>query len=117
MARPRLKADERRTERLESRCLPEERQRVTALADACRLSVSDYVRTIALNGTIKVVQTTVPPADIIRDLQGIAVNMNQIAAKLNATGQHVPDRLLKVLDRMDAYLDEVQGIGAARHDR
>lgn len=115
MARP-IKA-ERRTELLRARCSPDEKRRVAEIAGAARLTLSDYMRTIALNQRIKVRQPPAVPVELIREGNSIGVNINQIAYKLNATGRMVPDDLTRTLERLNQWLDEVQGLGSPRHDR
>ena len=100
-----------RTERLQLRFSPAEKEEILKKAEEFRLSVSDYIVTLSENR--RVVDTKkLPP--LITEIRRIGVNVNQIAAVAN-TQKYVSkemlmktkDELKKVVGLMQQILDEV----------
>ena len=117
MARPRKRNEEQLSEQRNVRLSKGEAARLRALARAGRISASEVVRRLIREGRIEVRRTREPPVEVVVELSRQGVNLNQMAHKLNATGQLVPEELSRTLDRLNALLDEVQGGGAEAHER
>jgi hypothetical protein len=78
------KAD-KRSQQLAVMCTADERKQIEAKAKACNVSVSEFLRTIALQGQIDR-KTKVLPKEVLfftAILNHLAANINQIAKKRN----------------------------------
>ena len=115
MARPSKSEPERRRKTRLIRLTETEDRRIREIAEAVQLTVSDYLRTIALHGKVQVHKEAALPFPLIQELNKIGVNLNQQTRKFNATGRSAPAALASTLDRLNALLDEVQGYGPERH--
>lgn len=85
MGRPELQPEERRTERHNIRFSPNEYEHVRQQADAAGLDVAEYLRRRALGYVVPQAphRRGVEPG-LLRELNAIGVNINQIARNLNS---------------------------------
>ena len=104
MGRPRKAQPERRSKRITLRLTEEEHSWLEGMAVNTRKTQADYARTAMIGCPIVVKQTRELPFEVIHELNRIGVNLNQMARKLNATGQRSSD-VSAVLDRLNALLD------------
>lgn len=106
MARPKKKPNEKLTHRLPHiRCTEFERKEIDERAKELGMSVSDYIRKMALTGSIIVQQTSVD-FELVNQLKRIGVNLNQIVHIANIR-QQVPRRLVAIYDELEGVLDRV----------
>lgn len=117
MARPVKRILERRTKTRLIRLTDAEDRAIRRFAAAARVSASDYLRTLGLHGGGAVRREKAVPPELVFELNKVGVNLNQIAHKFNATGQHDPAELTRTLEQLNALLDKVQGHGAEPHER
>lgn len=82
----RRKAGARRDQFLQIRLTPDEAAEIESRATAARLTVSNYMRSAALNRTLKAVRHAALDPLTLHHLALLGSNMNQIARVLNATG-------------------------------
>lgn len=87
------------------RCSEDERRAIREKADRLGLSVSEYVRSMALKGKITVKQDRYD-FDLVNQLQRLGVNINQQTKKLNATGE-APPELKKLWGKLEGLLDHI----------
>jgi len=104
MARPRLAETEIR-ENFTVRLSPAERAAVEARARLLKMTPSDYARACLVQGTVKVIQEQGHDPEKVRALLAVGNNLNQIARRLNASGE-VPPLLMEVLETVRAALTE-----------
>jgi len=95
---------------LPSKCSKAQKAIIQSKAKKSGLSLSAYVREMALNGKIIVRKSVVPAVqhdDIV--LQGIrsGTNLNQIAAVLNKTQGYVPRDLADAIKKHNEWMDAV----------
>lgn len=108
MARPEKNAEDRHGYSIKFRVTKAERNLIRERADASGKSVSDFVRTLALTGLVEVRESKADVA-LIRELNRIGVNINQIAKRLNATGRLRHYWALEImLQRLSAHIDRLQ---------
>ena len=107
IARPRLSPTEKRTEILQIRVSPIERAKIEAKADQTGLTMSEYLRGVALKPKLKVMQTRDVPLATHQELQRIGVNMNQIAKAMNAGQQNLPASLVIATEKLHAIFDVI----------
>lgn len=110
MARPRKKEHEKRTAELPTiRVTPSERVLVEDKAAAAGVSLTDFVRVLALSEKVKPRQTKLE-ASFLVELNRIGVNLNQIAHARNAGRddpailQYAIDELVSLMKKVDAAL-------------
>lgn len=104
MGRPRLAEAEIR-ENFTVRLSPAERAAVEEKARLLKMTPSDYARACLVQGTVKVVREEGHDPEKVRALLAVGNNLNQIARRLNASGE-VPPLLLDVLETVRAALTE-----------
>ena len=104
MARPRLAESEIR-ENFTVRLSLAERAAVAERARLLKLTPSDYARACLVQGTVNVIREDGHDPEKVRALLAIGNNLNQIARRLNASGE-VPPLLLEVLGTVRALLTE-----------
>ena len=104
MARPRLAEDAIR-ENFTVRLSAAERAAVEDKAALLKLTPSDYARACLVQGTVKIVREDGHNPEKVRALLAIGNNLNQIARRLNASGE-VPPLLSEVLGLVRALLTE-----------
>lgn len=111
MARPKKKQHEARAVVLGLRLTFAERATITSRAASCGVAVSEYARRAALGSQLqpRIVSARANAAQVVA-LNRVGVNLNQIAHKLNAGGLLVPGDLAVTLARINAILDEWQGL-------
>lgn len=86
-----------------------ERKAIEARRARTGLSMSAYLRAMAINGSI-VQRAPLADNELVRALAAIGNNMNQIARVANATGQlddRLIERLREALDRNQAVIERL----------
>lgn len=102
MGRPPKPLDERRTDRLSGvRVTAAERVYIEAQAAAAELSVADYLRACALDRRIRSRRATTDER-MLSEVNRIGVNLNQIAARVNFTGDLAEDFSATLTEIRDA---------------
>ena len=109
MARPAKEPIEKRTHWLKFRINETERAQIGTMAEKTGLSLSEYMRRMALNGHIEIRESQAD-FELIRALERIGVNLNQITKKLNTTGQLQSHSHAATLKRINEHLDALQGL-------
>ena len=107
MARLKKEEDMKRTAHLpRTRCTPYERGVIEDRAAQAGLSLSDYMRQMALSGHVIVRE---PMADIklIMELNACGVNLNQLTRKAHILEEVDAVHLREVLARLSGLLDEL----------
>lgn len=96
------------TKMLKFRVCPDDENRIKSRAKKAGLSISEYIRRMSCSGKI-VVKESQADIGLIRELNKIGVNLNQMVRKFNATGKApgVSD-LSETLSRINAYLDQAE---------
>lgn len=97
-AQPEAEKDKGKTCRLAFRLSEEEKQMLQSRADVIGTGLSNYIRQTVLEN--KAILTT---ADDRLQLKGMAVNLNQLAHRANATG-HIPSELPALLLKIKQLL-------------
>ncbi len=87
------------------RCTAEEKQKIYELSKKSGLSVSSYVRNMAVKGKIVMRQSDVD-FESVQQLRKLGVNLNQQTKKLNATGI-MPYELKTLWKKLDRLLDKL----------
>jgi hypothetical protein len=91
MGRPPKPLDERRTDRLSGvRVTAAERVYIEAQAAAAELSVADYLRACALERRLTTRRAS-SDERMLREVNRIGTNLNQIAARVNFSGDLAED--------------------------
>ena len=109
MARPKKSDTETRRHRLYIRVTDHDKKTIEARAATTGLTVSEYLRRMALNGQIELHESKADFA-LVRALDRIGVNLNQITKKLNTTGQLQSHSHAATLTRINVLLDELQNL-------
>ena len=104
MGRPRLANDEIR-ENFTVRLSAAEREQVEEKARLLNMTPSDYARVCLVQGTVKIVREEGHDPEKVRALLAIGNNLNQMARRMNASGE-VPPLLSDVLGLVRALLTE-----------
>ncbi len=107
MARLKKEDDTKRTAHLpRTRCTPYERGVIEERAAQAGLSLSDYMRQMALSGHVIVRE---PMADnrLIYALLGIGRNLNQLTKKVHIFGEYDMALMRSVLRKIDGLLDKL----------
>lgn len=105
MARPTKNINEKQSELLKARCTPDEKNLIHRKASKAGLSMSEYLRQMAIGGNIVIHQSTYD-FETARQLQKLGVNINQQTKKLNATGI-LPIELKQILPKLEKLLDQL----------
>lgn len=106
MARPQKSETDKRTERLPHvRCTKGEKATIASKAAQAGMSVSDYIRKMAIEGEV-VVRESQTDFALVDQLRRIGVNINQITQRLHQTEKLPPD-LSNVWRRLNNLLDRV----------
>ena len=107
MARPSKKVHERRDRTLGTRFTPAEAAYVETQAAAAGLTLSDYLRTLALTEQVKPRKSKLE-ASFLVELNRIGVNLNQIAHAANTgrTTEHILRAAIGDLGKIMKRLDE-----------
>ena len=105
MARPKKDEDMRRTAHLpRTRCTPSERGAIEARAAQAGMSLSDYMRQMALHGHV-IVREPLADKDFIFELKAQGRNFNQYQKKLNALHLHVPEEVKRITTKIEKLID------------
>ena len=106
MARPLKNDAERFNRRLPHvRCTENELELVQHRAERAGLSISEYVRRMALFGEVTIQQTRFD-FQLVEQLRRIGVNINQQTRSLNSTGA-IPVELKRLWGKLESLLDEI----------
>ena len=106
MARPREKDPERLNAVLPpTRCTEADRKRIQARAAQAGLSLSAYLRRMALRGQITVHQASTD-FETVDQLRRIGVLINQQTRKLHQSGE-VPEELHRLWAKLETALDRM----------
>lgn len=96
-----------RTERVTVRLTPEERRVLEQRSAACELTVSTYMRRVALGAVPRQSAGTAGRATLYH-LGRVGNNLNQLAHKANSTGRLTAERaLLAALGELRALMREI----------
>ena len=107
MARPKKKDEDKRSSYLPPpRVTERERAAIEDRAAQAGLSLSDYMRQMALSGHVIVRE---PMADnrLIYALLGIGRNLNQLTKKVHIFGEYDAALMRSVLRKIDSLLDKL----------
>jgi uncharacterized protein (DUF1778 family) len=114
--RPRKSDQDGRKLLIAARVRPDERAAIEGRAAAANRQLSDFLREVALSGTILVRQFRTLSAIDRHDLARIGSNLNQIARVCNTTGDTFRARNIEtVLDQLRTVLDRISA-AAASHE-
>ena len=105
-----ISKENRYSDRIYIRLQPTDKSRILEHAKKAGLSLSEYMRRMSCDGKI-VVNDNRADVGLIRELNKIGVNLNQMVRKFNATGK-APGvtGLGETLSRINTYLDKVQSL-------
>lgn len=106
MARPQKSPEERRTKHVNVALSPREIARLQDRAGKVQTTVTDFVRSAALNKPLQVQESNSPDFMTRQELRRIGNNLNQIARVLNADGKHDPSELSALCGKLDALFDK-----------
>lgn len=106
MARPQKAPEERRSEQVNVGLSPVELARVRDRASKLDTTVTDFVRSAALNKPLRVEESTAVDFETRHELRRIGSNLNQIARVLNAGGNHAPAELSALCQKLDHLFDQ-----------
>ena len=107
MVRPTLPDDEKRAYQTPSiRLTEEENSLFHDLVFQSELSKTDFIRHAIFNKKISVIKTQGLNFDARNELRRLGNNLNQIAYRMNATGQHAPPILDDLLRGINQTLME-----------
>lgn len=87
------------------RCTAEEKAQINQKAEQADMSLSEYVRHMALKGKIILKQSLVE-FTYLEQLRKIGVNINQQTKALNATGR-IPEELPRLWVKLEALMDKM----------
>ena len=83
-----------------------QRREIERKAALLNLSLSEYVRRCAVQGTVRVVQEEGHDPAKVRALAAIGNNLNQIARRMNAGGAEAPPQLGALLEAIQEIIKE-----------
>ena len=106
MGRPRLANDKIR-DNFTVRLSVAERELVEHHARLLNLTPSDYARACLVQGTVKIVREEGHDPEKVRALLSIGNNLNQIARRMNTTGEQAQPELGEVIVMIRDILTEV----------
>ncbi|MEL6843511.1 MAG: plasmid mobilization relaxosome protein MobC, partial [Bacteroidota bacterium] len=105
MARPQKSITDKRSAFLPHiRCTPSEKVTVAARAGKAGVSISEFVRSMAINGDI-IVKHSKADFALIYELRKIGNNLNQLTHLAHSTGKFSPE-LEAVYQRLNDLLDQ-----------
>ena len=109
MARPKKTESEKRTEQVNSRYTLAERLELEKQAQVAGMSLSEYQCHRTLGHRVRAAPSLVS-SELVREINRVGVNLNQVQKALNATGalRHDTDRIMakleEVIDRLLAEM-------------
>ncbi len=107
MARPQKDTTAKQTRRLPIRCTEAEYTSIQTRAKDLGMSVSGYVRHMAINGEVIINENNAPfDFAFVNQLQKIGVNINQQTKKLHATDR-LPPELRRLWTKLETTLDHI----------
>lgn len=106
MSRPTIDSGEKLSAVLPPiRCTEDEKTLIKARSNQSGLSMSEYVRRMAVHGKITVRESSFNP-ELIGQLRRLGVNLNQQTKKLNATGV-MPIELTTLWRKLETIIDNL----------
>lgn len=106
MSRPTIEGSEKLSAVLPPiRCTEDEKTLIRARSNQSGLSMSEYVRQMALMGKIVVKESSFNP-ELIGQLRKLGVNLNQQTKKLNSTGV-MPIELVTLWRKLETVIDDL----------
>lgn len=105
MARPRKKETEKLSKVLPIRCTETDLSNLKEKARKSELSVSEFVRKIAINGKVIITESTAK-FDMVLELKRSGNNLNQLTKRFNATGIE-PAELRNALDAHERLISKL----------
>lgn len=105
MPRPKKPAETQRTKQLNCRVTEDEFATIQARTAQTKMTQSDYVRHMAVNGNLVIKENSTFPPELIYQLNRIGTNLNQLTRVANATGEIPPD-LSATLKRINELLNK-----------
>jgi hypothetical protein len=96
----------RRSRRLIVRLTDEDDARIRENAKKAGLRLSEYIRTVALEGQIVVVQQSGFGLELARQLRAVGNNLNQLTRDYNTDGEYPPE-LGGVCVKLEAIFDRI----------
>jgi hypothetical protein len=104
MKRPAEKPKENRTETLIFRITRPQKKRVEKEAKSFHMEPNAYARLKVLGERVAVRRVRELPPEVTLELGRIGVNLNQIARRLNMTGEYEPEELAASCGRLEELL-------------
>lgn len=105
MARPRKASADRFSETVSFTLQPAQLVAIRQRAAAAGLSLSEYIRTLLLNGKVVMRKSQALDPDTYDQLRRIGVNLNQAVYRLHMTGR-TPAALISAADSVERFLME-----------
>lgn len=107
MARPRKDPQEKRVHVMRLRLTDAELQRLKN--EACRVNMSPYAyaRIKMIGQEAKLRQVFELPPDLVFEVGRCGVNLNQIARRLNMSGEYEPEQLAFACERLEELINIV----------
>ena len=106
MARPKKNTAEKLTRRLPHiRCTENEYASIQARAAQTSMTMSEYVRRMALSGQV-IVQENQTDFELIQQLKAIGNNLNQLTRKAHVREEY-PEGLPEVFERLQLVFDKL----------
>lgn len=96
--------------RLIVRVNDEDRARIRACAQSAGLTVSEYVRRMAVNGQVVVRRDSAYGMSLAFQLRKVGINLNQLTRVANTSGE-LPEGLAGVCQQVETILDRITKIG------
>lgn len=106
MARPQKAPEDRRTKQIKFVLNPVEYARIQNRADSVQTTVTDFVRTAALEKPLKVQKSVAPDFMTRNDLRRIGNNLNQSLVEFRMKKIPPPDDLLSAISKLDTLFDK-----------
>ncbi|MEZ4938757.1 MAG: plasmid mobilization relaxosome protein MobC [Crocinitomicaceae bacterium] len=106
MARPKKEHTEKLTKHLPAvRCSESEYASIQARAAQASMTVSEFVRQMALNGKV-VIKESQADFELMDQLRRIGVNLNQLTRKAHVRGEF-PEGLRDVYEQLQSVFDKL----------
>ena len=105
MARPRTPEEQQLRKQRNFRLSAADDTRLMERAAAARMSVSDFLRDLAVNGRVVVQEPAGLDFESLNTLKRLGVNLNQLTRVANAAGE-IPPELERLCARIEAVFDQ-----------
>ena len=108
MARPKKSPSELRTNPVNIGLTAPEKDFLQKQADASQKTITDFMRSAALNKPIAVIQSPVPDRDLKNEIRRIGVNIHQLVRDLNMNKiRSLPPETASLLTSLDKKIDDL----------